>query len=227
MKNSDGSGIAIDFLNPGGIMVADEATNTIARIDLSSLTSSPVSNIPWVMNPLGNGTGQQHYAADQNPKLLYFWDNTRAMLFRLDRSNSPNAPQILLARDQGIADGLHVTTGGNHVVFDSATFTLLLTDGSSNSVLEVNSTTGAFTTLFSGLPGTPRAIALDSVSNQVFVQVGNSIYVGPRSGGLLSLLTSGFTSLTDIVIGKSTSGMGLSLFAVDRALNTVYEIPIS
>lgn len=78
--------------------------------------------------------------------------------------------------------------------------TLLLTDGSTNTVIEVNpaNPSVAPTTLFSGLPGRPTSIALSADATQVFVQIGNSIYVGPRSGG------------------------ALSLFAVDKTLNTVY-----
>lgn len=102
--------------------------------------------------------------------------------------------------------------------------TLLLTDGSTNTVIEVNpaNPSVAPTTLFSGLPGRPTSIALSADATQVFVQIGNSIYVGPRSGGALSLFATGFTSLANFVLGNATSGSGTSLFAVDKTLNTVY-----
>ncbi len=228
LDNSDISGIAIDPLT-GGIIVADApgvAGGRIVLIDLFTLSSSTLFNVPWVMNPNSNGTGQQQYATDPtNPALLYFWDSTVSKLFRLDRSTG--TLQELLALDQGTAVGQHLTTYTNHVVFDSATATLLLTDGSSNSILEVNPATvpASVTTLFPGLPITPVGIALNPLTNQVFVQVGfSSIYVGPRSGGSLSLVASGFTFLTDIVTGSATARSGLSLFAVSKTLNTVYEI---
>ncbi len=231
MVNSDASGIAVH--PAGGIIVADEAGQRIALIGLSSpLTSSTLFNVPWKMNPSGNGTGQQRYApiltqfgTGQTHLLLYFWDSTTSTLYSVDALASTTFTP-LLALDQTTAAGMHFTTAGNHIVYDFNTAALLLTDGSTNTILEVNPSSGARTTLFSGLPGTPSAIALNAITNKVFVQIGNSIYVGPRSGGSLSLVQSGFTSLTDIVVGKATSGTGLSLFAVDKALNVVYEILI-
>lgn len=228
LDNSDISGIALDPLT-GGIIVEDAPGvpgGRIALIDLSSLTVSTLFNVPWVMNPNSNGTGQQQYAPDPtNPNLLYFWDSTLSKLFRLDRSTGNL--QELLALDQGAPAGQHLKTFTNHVVFDAATATLLLTDGSSNSILEVNPATApaSVTTLFSGLPITPVGIALNPLTDQVFVLTGfSSIYVGPRSGGSLSLVASGFTFVTDIVAGSATARSGLSLFAVSKALNIVYEI---
>ncbi len=231
LRNSDTSGIAINPVT-GGIIVADEAGQRIALIDLSTLTASTLFNVPWVMNPLGNGKGQQQYAPiltqfglGPTHLLLYFWDSTQSTLYSVD-ALAPTTFVPLLSLEQNVSAGQHVTTVGNDIAFDSATGTLLLTDGSTNTVLEVNPATSpvTVTTLFSGLPGRPTSIALKPDTNQVFVQIGNSIYMGPRSGGSLSVVQSGFTSLADIVVGKATSGTGLSLFAVDKALNIVYEI---
>ena len=64
VRNSNRSGIAIDPLTDGGIIVADEvggsAGGRIALIDLSSssLTVSTLFDLARVMNPNGNGTGQ-------------------------------------------------------------------------------------------------------------------------------------------------------------------------
>jgi hypothetical protein len=224
LSNSDGSGIALDP-QTGGIIVADEASQ---RIALVSISSEPLANtlflVPWKMNPQGNGTGQQRYGTDpQNPLLLYFWDSTTAKLYRLDRSTG--SLTTLLALDKNTADGLHVTTASNHVVFDPAAGTVLVTDAASNSILELNPTTATSTTLAANLPITPLGIALSPASNQIFVETSTAIYALPRAGGTsLSTLAAGFTSLTDMVVGKASSGNGFSLFAVDRRRNTVYEI---
>jgi hypothetical protein len=238
MANSDGSGIAVNPLF-GGLIVADEAgaagVNRIASIDLSSLTSNTLFSIPWKMNPASNGTGQQQYApisatfgSGPTHLLLYFWDSTQSTLYSVD-ATAPATFVTLLSLDQNTTVGQHVNTAGNHIVYDFNTATLLLTDGSTNTVLEVNPANSpvSVTTLFSGLPGTPTSIALNPSANNVFVQIGNSIYVGPRSGGSLSLFATGFTLLTNIVIGNATSGSGLSLFAADKKLNTVYEIAVA
>jgi alpha-tubulin suppressor-like RCC1 family protein/fibronectin type 3 domain-containing protein len=239
LVNSDGSGIAVTP-GDGKIIVADEAVtgpSRIALIDLTSLTASTLFSPTWQMDPHSNGTGQQQYApimtaAHSGPShlLLYFWDSTQSILYSVETADVPTFTP-LLSLDQTTAAGMHFNTAGNHTVYDSNTATLLLTDGPdgsayADSVLEVNpaNSPATVTTLFSGLPGTPTSIALKADTNQVFVQIGNSIYGGPRSGGSLSLVANGFTSLTDIVVGNATSGPGLALFAVDKATNTVYEI---
>lgn len=231
VQNSDVSGIAIDPL-AGGIIVADEIGGAvfgrIARIDLSTAppTVSTLFPLNWDMNPHSNGTGQQQYAADPaNPSVLYFWDSTFSKLFRLDRSTSVLAE--LLALDQATPPGQHSSTYANDIVFDPGTGRLLLTDGSSHSVLDVDPTTTppAVTTLFSGVSPTPHAIAFNPDTGEIFIAAGfNSIFVGPRAGGSLSLVASGFPFLADITVGHATAGSGRSLFAVDKALDTVYEI---
>jgi hypothetical protein len=173
------------------------------------------------MNPVSNGTGQQQYAPDpRHPNILYFWDSTKSKLFQLDRST--NSLRELLALDQTFGDGLHLFTAGNDIVFDEGTGTLLLADGLSHSVLEVDPSTSpaGVRTLFSS----SGAIALDGSTNTVFIATGFSIFAAPRTGGSLSLVASGFTFLADVVVGNSTAGLGHSLFAVDKRRNTVYEI---
>ncbi len=245
LRDSDGSGIAVSPGSGGGtpnLIVADEAGNRIASIGLviplvcsPCVTSSTLFAIPWTMNPNGNGTGHQQYApiltafgTGPTHLLLYFWDSTQSALYSVD-ALAPTTFTPLLALEQNVPAGQHVATVGNHIVYDFNTATLLLTDGSTNTVIEVNPANSPVTTstLFSNLPGTPTSIALKADTNQVFVQIGNSIYVGPRSGGSLSLFATGFTLLTDIVIGNATLGSGSSLFAVDKQLNTVYEMPLA
>jgi hypothetical protein len=173
------------------------------------------------MNPLSNGTGQQQYAPDPlRPNILYFWDSTKSTLFQLDRST--NTLRVVLAIDQTTPDGAHVFTAGNDIVFDAATGKILLADGFSHSVLEVDPSTSP--TGIRALFPLSGAIAFDSLTNTVFVGSGNSIVAGPRAGGSLSPVASGFTFLADVVVGNATTGRGHSLFAVDKRRNTVYEI---
>jgi DNA-binding beta-propeller fold protein YncE len=227
LRNSDFSGIALDPLTDG-IIVADEAGGRIALVNRSTLAVSTLFDVPWVMNPGSNGTGQEQYAPDPgNPDVLYFWDSSVSKLFRLDRSAS--TLQEVLALDGGTPDGQHIATFTNDLVADASTGTLLVTDGASMTVLEVDPGVSppTVTTLFSGFISRPTAIALNPDTNEVFVVDGfNSIFVGPRAGGSLSLVASGFSFLTDISVGTATTGTGtgLSLFAVDKTLDTVYEI---
>jgi hypothetical protein len=242
MANSDNSAIAVHPF--GGLIVADEAgaagVNRIAGIGLptatSGLTNGTLFSIPWKMNPFGNGTGRQQYApilTSATPTsvlhlLLYFWDSTQSGLFAVE-ATAPTTFVNLLSLDTNTPAGQHLKTAGNHIVYDFNTATLLLTEGLTNTVIEVNPANLPVTTstLFSNLPGTPTSIALKADTNQVFVQIGNSIYVGPRSGGLLSLFATGFTLLTNIVVGNATLASGMSLFAVDKTLNIVYEMPLA
>jgi DNA-binding beta-propeller fold protein YncE len=224
LRNADISGVALDPLT-GGIIVADEAGNRIALVNRSTLGVSTLFDIPWVMNPASNGTGQQQYAPDPgDPDVLYFWDSSVSKVFRLDRAT--NTLLEILALDQASPDGQHLATYTNDLVLDPATGTLLVTDGASNSVLEVDPGTSppTVTTLFSGFISRPTAIALNPSTDEVFIADSGSIFVGSRAGGSLSLVASGFASLADIVVGTASTGAGLSLFAVDKALDTIYEI---
>lgn len=235
IRNSLLSGIALDPIT-GRIIAADEqhsicgnpasATGRIVLIDPANGSVDMLVDIPWFMNSGQNGMGQQQYALNPaDASVLYFWDSTTAKLYRLDRASGVLTP--ILALDPGNADGFHAPTVGNDIAYDVATGTLLLSDGGSRAVLDVNPQTQTTTVLFSQLNESPRAIALDPTINAVFVQIGNAIYVGPRSGGSLSLVAEGFTLLRDIVVGKATAGNGLSLFALDSGNETVYEITSS
>ena len=228
--NSPGSGIALDPLS-SGVVIADEQANRIAEISLSNLTVSTLFSVPWTMNPFSNGTGEQQYVpvstqfgSGPTHLLLYFWDSTQSSLYSVD-ATAPTIFTPLLALDQNTPAGQHVKTQGNHIAYDFNTATLLVTDGSTNSILEVNPGTSpaTTTTLFANLPGTPSSIALDPNGEQIYVQIGGSIYVGFRSGGSLSLFATGFPSLFDI---KFDATFGNSLFAVDKANNTVYQMPL-
>ena len=213
LRNSHTSGIAIDP-QTGGIIVADSdgagPDPRIALIDLPGLSISTLFDIPWTMNPNSNGTGQQQYALDPaSPSILYFWDSTLAKLFSLDRDT--NTLLELLALDQATPVGEHISARINDIVLDPDTGALLLSDASSNSVLEVDpSTTPAtVTTLFSGLPGQPWSITLDPVTDQVFLVIDfDSVHVGPRAGGSLSPVASGFSVIHDTTMGLATSGNG-------------------
>lgn len=245
LSNCDGTGIAIDPLN-GQIIVADQNISaTFSRIELISTPSSTVStliNLPWTMSQ--NNTCQQQYAVAQTASgvVLYFWDNTNAGLYKLAPLTSTGTLSgPIVSLDTSHTAGQHSSTTGNHIAFDAGTGTLLLSDGSSGSVFEVNPVTSSMTTLFSGVStGVDLSIALKSDTSQVFVQQGNSIYVGPRSGGTLTLVANGFTQLTNIFlapahnvwftefsgnrIGKMNLGLPTALYAVDKSTNTVYEI---
>ncbi|HEX6503471.1 MAG TPA: Ig-like domain repeat protein [Terriglobales bacterium] len=245
MANSDGSGIAVDTLN-GFVIVTDEPGQRIALVEPNSayFNVSTLFNVPWVMNPHGNGTGQQQYAVAQTPSgtVLYFWDNTNAGLYKLSPvNNSGTLTGPIVSLDTSTTAGLHFATTGNHVIFDPNTGTVLLSDSSSGSIFEINPATASSTTLFSGLPtGLGLSLALKSDSNQLFVQEGNSIFVGPRTGGTLSLVASGFLQLTNIILtpnhniwftefsGNKIGKLNLSgsnpLYAVDKKANVIYEI---
>jgi hypothetical protein len=161
--------------------------------------------------------------------LLYFWDSTQSTLYSVD-ATAPTIFTPLLALDQNTPAGQHFKTQYNHIAYDFNTATVLVADGSSNSIMEVNpaSLPVTTTTLFANLPGTPTSIAIQPDRLQVYVQIGASIYVGPRSGGALSLFATGFPLLSDIKVGNATFGTGgFSLFAVDKTNNTVYQMPLA
>ena len=233
MQNSDDSGIVVDPLSPGRLIIEREnyanPGSTILSMDPTTMSASTVLNIPWTTNPHSNGSGQEQYAADpSNPSLLYFWDGTTSALYRLDRSTGALAQ--LLALDSGVANGLHSTTHMNDLALDAASGTILIADGASRSVLEVDpSTTPATTTtLFSGLADAPNAIALDPDGGVVYVVVGfQSLAVGPRHGGTLTTIASGFTSLADVVAGPAGSTCGRTMFAVDKSTDTVFQVTAS
>lgn len=233
--NSPGSGIALDPLS-SGVVIADEQANRIAEISLPNLTVSTLFSVPWIMNPSSNGTGEQQYVplstqfgSGPTHLLLYFWDSTQSTLYSVD-ATAPTIFTPLLALDQNTPAGQHLKTQNNHIAYDFNTATVLVADGSTNSIMEVNPATSPVTTttLFANLPGTPSSIALDPNGEQIYVQIGGgSIYVGPRSGGALSLFATGFPLLRDIKVGDATFGTGgFSLFAVDKTNNTVYQMPL-
>jgi hypothetical protein len=114
---------------------------------------------------------------------------------------------------------------------------LLLSDGASRRVVEIDPRTSpaTITTLFAGLPAAPEAIALDPSTREVFVLIGDTVFVAPRSGGPLLPVVQGlqpfpippggaFTETGDLVVGKATSGEGLALFVVNKADDVVYEV---
>lgn len=229
VQNSDYSGIAIDPLL-GGIILTDEefarSGTTIGRYDLYGWTLRTLFSIPWTTNPFSNGTGQQQYApVPERPDTLYFWDSTRAAVYDLSRSTG--SLRELLHLDTHTPDGLHRTASRNDVVIDRRSGMLLLTDGSSNTILEIDpqETAPVATTLFSDLPSRPSAIALNHVRDEIFVVIGrDALFVGPRAGGSLTPVATGFSLLGDITVSNVTAGCGLPVYAVDKSLDTVYVI---
>jgi hypothetical protein len=207
-------------------MIADQGVDG-SRIALATLsgeitTLTTLFQLPWQVNPLQNGTGQEQFApimtqAGTGPLhlLVYFGDSTTSTLYSVE-TTAPTVFTPILQLEQNLPAGQHITTVGNHIVYDGNTKTILLTDGSTNSVIEVDPSTSPATTkaLFSDLAETPTSIALKF--NHVFIQIGNSIYVGNRTGGSLSLVASGFSQLTNLAVGTAPSGNGLSLYAVDQ-----------
>jgi uncharacterized repeat protein (TIGR01451 family) len=225
MQNSPGTGIALDPLVPGGIVAANEnfrISPRISRVDIASGAETTILASPWVLNPLGNGRGAQQYATDPaNPQLLYVWDATTSKLFRLNRTTA--ALDELLALDQDAPEGDHATSG-NDVAFDPMTGTILLSDGPSRSILEIDPRSSPVTVraIYSDLPAAPTAIALDVPTRRLFVYLG-AVYAGPRAGGALSLVASGI-GLFDMTIGRASSGTGRSLYAMDFFRDRIYEI---
>lgn len=231
LRNSNLTGLAYDPLT-GGIIVEAEMPAVIcsgnhgggiALLDLGTLALGTLYSLPWTLNPVENGTGPQQYAPDlRNPTVLYFWDSSVSQLLRLDRATG--ALTAVYALDQGTPIGEHVSTAGNDVAFDPSTGRLILSDRSSNSVLEIDPATGTATPLFAGLSGPPRAVALDPTGAEVFVTIAGSIFLGPRAGGSLSLVATGFESPLDIAVGPATSGTGYSIFVASRTTNAVFEV---
>jgi hypothetical protein len=223
LRSSDVSGIALDPITRN-LIVADElggAGGRIVLIDLLSQAVTTMVDVPWVLNPMSNGTGQQQYAPDPGMPVLYFWDSTQSAVFGLHRATG--ALTTILAVDQSTPPGEHTVSYVNDLIFDETSGTLLLADNSSGSVLEIDPATSPaiVTTLFSGI-SMPHALALDTDGLRVYVASDfDSILVGPRSGGSLSVLAAGFPFMTDIV------ACGDSVFAVDKSLDSIFELVVS
>jgi hypothetical protein len=189
-----------------------------------TLQASTISVLSWVTNPHSNGSGQEQFAVDpDDPSVLYVWDSTLASVFRMDRNTG--AFDLLAAFDPGVGAGLHLQTHHNDVAFDATRGTLLVTDGINDRVLELDPSTSPaiLTTVFSGLPETPHAIAL--TKNHVYVEAGfDSIYVGRRHGHHPEMrkLIDGFTFLTDIAVRDV--GDGTELLAVDKTQDILYRV---
>ncbi len=226
LRNSNASGIAIDG-TMGSVIVADEAGGSrgrIALIEPDGLTDATLFDVPWVMNPKGNGTGQQQFALDPaDPGLLYFWDSTVSKLFLLDRGTADL--QELLALDAAGPEGEHISTFTNDVAFDTGTGTLLLTDSASGSMLEVDPDAfpATVSTLFEGLSA-PRAVAVDSENGDVYVTAGNSIYAGHRGDTEMARIANGFQQLSDIALGTSSKTSATTLYIADKTEDAVYEL---
>lgn len=217
LRSSDISGIALDPMT-GQLLIADEVGGRIALVNLATQSVNTVFDLPWVLNPGSNGTGQQQFAPVPGGTILYFWDSTRSAVFRLDRSSG--ALTTVYAVDQTTPAGQHLATYVNDVVFDPNTGTILLADNSSGSVLEIDPSTSpaVVTTLFSGV-SMPHALALSPAGTEVYVGSSfHSVLVGQRSGGSLSLLAGGFPFVTDFV------ACGESVYAVDKSLDTIFRI---
>lgn len=225
MQNSPGAGIALDPFMPGGILVTNEnfrVSPRISRVEIATAVETTVLASPWVINPLGNGRGAQQFATDPaNPHLLYFWDTTTSRLYRLNRAT--NALDEMIALDQARPAGDH-ETNSNDIVFDPITGTILLSDHPSRSILEIDprSTPPIVSTVYDNLPASPGPIALDVQARRLYVWLG-AVYAGPRRGGVLSLV-AGNLGLFDMTIGRASSGVGRSLYAIDFFRDKIFEI---
>lgn len=226
MRNSGESGIARDPLT-GGIIVSDESpsgNDRIALIDPVSASVTTLFTLPWALNPNANGLGQQQYAPDTNhPSRLYFWDTTNSKLYLLNRSTSTLTE--LLALDQTNATGQHVATALNDIVFDAGTGTILMTEGASRSILEIDPSTlpPTVTTLYAGLSGLPKAIALDAGAGMLYVNMDDAIVAGPRAGGSLSLVADSFQASADLHVAPASDGTGVALYAAYRTFDAVHD----
>ena len=67
-------------------------------------------------------------------------------------------------------------------------------------------------------------MAFNPLTQKMFVRQGNSIFMGARSGGSLTEIANGFSGLSDVTVGNTSSGSGLSLYAISVNDDTVYEI---
>ncbi len=227
IKNSNGSGILLDP-QTGGLIMADAVGGTggrIALVSLPGLTASTLFDVAWTINPGGNGTGQQQFAMNPlNPNILYIWDSSESKIYSLNRSGGVITE--LVALDTGTTSGQHVTNFLNDIAFDPLTGRILLTDGPTLTVYEFDPAVmpAVLTPVIPNVIAAPRAIALDPLGRRVFVQIFGSIYMGCRGTGRLMRIATGFQDARDIVVGRASSGPGLSVYVTDKAQDTVFEI---
>ena len=225
-RSSHRSGAIMDPAGGGLIYAEEDLFNDIVLLDLiPNGFPNTLFPLPWILNSEANGTGQHHYAVDPAaPDLLFFWDNQVAKLFKLTRSSQ--TLEELFAADQGTTDGFHFTTRYNDLVFDPATPSLILSDGCSNSLIELDHATVPATvldTLFQGLGPYPGPIDFLPSEAALFIAVGdNDIYKGPRGGGNLVRIATGFNTVRDIALQQGNQGGGTSLYVADD--NSVYEV---
>lgn len=217
LRNSDLSGVAFDPLS-GKLLATDEGGRRIVSLDPATGAIQGIATLPWTMNPASNGTGQHQFAADPDAALLYFWDSTRARLMRLDRLSGGLA--TVAALEPAIADGQHLQSFVNDVVFDPRSRTVLLSDSAGGRILEIDPRVVPATvaTLVEGLVG-PHALTLDPLSGELYVLVSfHTVLRISRDGAETSVLADGFTFLTDVVV------CGGNVFVTDKSRDEIYRI---
>ena len=232
VKNSDLSGLVVDpLLLPLGfpaLIVADESANRIVSYATKFGAITTLYYLPWVLNPAGNGNGQIQFATDSaNASSLYFYDNSTAKVYLLDRA--AGSLTELYDIGDGQPDGFHsFGTFYNDIRYDTATGTLLLGDNFTGQILELDvSFVPAVVTnlLFAvgpfggGRPANFGNLEHDPGNDRIYVVHGTDILYGPRSGGVLTELVTGFPfAPRDIVLGPASGGVGLgdglSLYAL-------------
>jgi YVTN family beta-propeller protein len=220
--NSPRSGIAFDPITED-VLATDINGSTSDIVALGLIGGPRITNVvdlPWKVDHLGNGTGQQQFAVHPSGNLLYFWDNTQATLYKVDR-NGTDMPTPLRSFDTSTPVGQHVATRFNDVAFEERVGRVLVSDGSTNAVVDAAPGLPAPIAVFGGLSGTPGALAVDDNRGKAYVQIGDSIFGGSTDDGTLQLVAT-VPGLIDFTTAPSPGGGGRSLFALTA--QSVYEV---
>jgi hypothetical protein len=222
-QSSNLSGTEIDPLG-GGALFADETWNGLGRIALLRPDGgvATVFATPWEMNPHSNGAGMVRFAPDpDDANLLHFFDNTKGVLYTLDRRTGQIAP--LVSFDDGAGDGLHIGTAGSDLETDRPGHRLLFAHSGTGSVMAIDPATGAQQPLFDTGAGTLR-VAVHPGLRRVFVARNGAVGHGDPAGGALEPVVE-VPGLSDLAAGPDPDRpSGWAVYALTRTDNAVYRL---
>ena len=197
-----------------GLRVPGQELNSdLVLLDENGSSVTRLVTLPWAIDPLGNGTGQQQFTRDHDGRGAFFWDNTQAALYWYGQTLEGAQVRRLFALDTGTLPGEHSATQHNDVAYDLWRGTVFLSDATSNSIWNAVPPIGDPHVAFAGLPGPPSAIAADYTTGKVFAQIGTSIYGGSPEDGTMQLVAN-VPDLRDIAVGRNWIGSGTSLYAL-------------